>query len=110
LELQGKGMEVQSHTVYHPYLTKADDDTLKMELEKSKAVIERQLGTKVIAVAYPFGLHDERVDAAVRAAGYVLARTLDHSDEVSASDRLNIPGYIVTGDIKRFSAILEGEK
>ncbi len=109
-EMQGAGMEVQSHTVYHPYLTKADGDALKMEMEKSKAEIEKNLGTKVIAVAYPFGLHDDRVDAAARDAGYLLARGLKHGLRVSSGERLDLPGYVVTGDFKRFPEILEGEK
>lgn len=109
-EMQGKGMEVQSHTVYHPYLTKADDATLAMEMEKSKAAIEKNLGTSVIAVAYPFGLHDARVDEAAREAGYLLARSLDHLSDVRSAERMNVPGYIVTGDLKRFPEILAGEK
>lgn len=105
-EMLGKGMEIQSHTVYHPYLTKADDETLKHELEYSKKVLEEHLGEKVFVVAYPFGLHDERVDAAVRDAGYTMARTLAHTLDVHADARLDLPGFIVTGDTKRFPNIL----
>ncbi len=109
-EMQANGMDVQSHTVYHPYLTKADDATLRKEMERSKASIEKNLGTKVIAVAYPFGLHDARVDAAAKAAGYLFARTLNHVTRIGSADHMNVPGYITTGDIRNFPRILSGEK
>lgn len=72
-EMAAAGVEFGSHAVSHPVLTMQDDRTLAYELEESKRAIEEHTGTDVTAVAYPVGgpgAFDERVVAAVRAAGY----------------------------------------
>lgn len=67
------GMELGSHTMSHPDLRLLDDDALAAELSDSKAAIERLTGRPCRTLAYPFGLFDERVQAAVAHAGYELA-------------------------------------
>lgn len=80
-EMRDAGVEIGSHTVTHQSLkTKgkgaADYDSfIKHELEHSKQVLEDKLGIKVATIAYPYGLHNEKVHAAVRAAGYDAAFT-----------------------------------
>ena len=75
-EMRDAGVEIGSHTVSHQSLkTKGKGATdydayLKHELETSKKTIEDKLGIKVATIAYPFGLHNEKVHAAVRDAGY----------------------------------------
>jgi peptidoglycan/xylan/chitin deacetylase (PgdA/CDA1 family) len=80
-ELRDAGMEIGCHTLTHPYLTRkpkppADYDAwLKNEIETSKQIIEEKLGIKVATFAYPYGLHNEKVNAACKAAGYEAAFT-----------------------------------
>ncbi|MDQ3879230.1 MAG: polysaccharide deacetylase family protein, partial [Actinomycetota bacterium] len=52
---------------------KLGDDALEQELCASKHAIEDAIGTECTTFAYPFGLHDARVRAAVERAGYKLA-------------------------------------
>ncbi|MBI3297497.1 MAG: polysaccharide deacetylase family protein [Elusimicrobia bacterium] len=61
-----------SHTMSHPDLRALDDQALAWELTESKRRIEAELGRRAAAFAYPFGAgaYDERVRAAVYAAGY----------------------------------------
>jgi peptidoglycan/xylan/chitin deacetylase (PgdA/CDA1 family) len=72
-EMMRGGIAFGSHTLTHPSLSGLRGERLASELRESKAVIERRLGRKVDAVAYPYGTHRD-VDAAVlgeaRAAGY----------------------------------------
>jgi peptidoglycan/xylan/chitin deacetylase (PgdA/CDA1 family) len=64
------GIAVGAHTVSHPHLRTLGDDDLRRELQESKAEIEDELGRACLDFAYPYGEHDDRVRAAVRAAGY----------------------------------------
>lgn len=71
-ELSRRGMELGSHAMTHRDLRKLEDAELHDELARSKAEIEDITGTPCRVIAYPFGLHDERVEAAARDAGYEL--------------------------------------
>jgi peptidoglycan/xylan/chitin deacetylase (PgdA/CDA1 family) len=65
-----RGVAIGSHGVSHAHLTRLSDDELRRELTESKEAIEAELGRPCPEFAYPYGEHDERVRAAVRAAGY----------------------------------------
>lgn len=109
-EFRDAGMRIESHSVFHPFLDKLDDDGLRKELERSKATLEEHLGIRVTSFAYPFGLHEDRVVAAVKAAGYETARTLRHSADVGPDDLFVLPGFVVTGDSAAFAQIVAGER
>jgi peptidoglycan/xylan/chitin deacetylase (PgdA/CDA1 family) len=81
--LRAAGWEVGSHTRSHPVLTQLDEHELKAELVGSREVCARELGVPCLSLAYPFGVHDERVRAATREAGYEAAVT-DRPGEVNA--------------------------
>jgi peptidoglycan/xylan/chitin deacetylase (PgdA/CDA1 family) len=61
---------IGSHGVMHEHLTRLSDEELRRELSESKQELEDELGRPCPEFAYPYGEHDERVRAAVRAAGY----------------------------------------
>lgn len=65
-------VEFGSHSMTHPDLRRLNDEDLAWELGESKRRIERELGRRAGAFAYPFGAgaFDPRVRAAVIAAGY----------------------------------------
>jgi peptidoglycan/xylan/chitin deacetylase (PgdA/CDA1 family) len=65
-----RGVRVGSHGVSHQHLTHLSDAELSREVEESKVEIEAELGRPCRELAYPYGEHDERVRAAVRAARY----------------------------------------
>jgi peptidoglycan/xylan/chitin deacetylase (PgdA/CDA1 family) len=65
-----RDVDVGSHGVRHAHLTRLSDDELRQELVDSKQQVEDELGRACLDFAYPYGEHDERVRAAVRAAGY----------------------------------------
>ncbi len=88
-EMRDAGVDIGSHTVLHADLkvkphrfgpgqvaeaakvNPMDYDTwLKYELEHSKEVIEEKLGIKCNTIAYPYGLNNEKVREAAKAAGY----------------------------------------
>ncbi|MDZ7778649.1 MAG: polysaccharide deacetylase family protein, partial [Gemmatimonadota bacterium] len=98
--LDGREMlSVGAHTATHPNLTRMDDAELERELVGAREAIEGRLGVKVDTVSYPYGLHDERVRAVVRRAGYRAGFTLDRGWvgrglDPMAIPRLNVPAGI----------------
>ncbi len=74
-DLLSSGMEIGSHTVTHPLLTRIPADRVRSELVESKARLEEHIGRRVDAFCYPAGYYDRRVRDATEAAGYRLART-----------------------------------
>lgn len=74
--LADAGWEIGSHTVTHPRLTTADDDTLVRELVESRTAVEAGMGRPAPAVCYPYGDVDKRVAAAARRAGYTVGAAL----------------------------------
>jgi peptidoglycan/xylan/chitin deacetylase (PgdA/CDA1 family) len=69
-ESASMGVDIGSHTVSHPHLTRLGDADLKRELGVSKERIEDELQRPCRFLAYPYGEHDGRVRTAARAAGY----------------------------------------
>jgi peptidoglycan/xylan/chitin deacetylase (PgdA/CDA1 family) len=70
-------VDFQSHTRFHPILTRCSDDLCFEELAGSKEEIERMLGGTCEHFAYPNGDYGEREIAMVKAGGYRSARTCD---------------------------------
>jgi peptidoglycan/xylan/chitin deacetylase (PgdA/CDA1 family) len=74
-ELAAEGHEIGSHSTSHPILPSCDDARLRDETAGSRRTIEAALGAPVDSFCYPNGDHDDRVVAAVQAAGYQYAVT-----------------------------------
>jgi len=64
------GWEIESHALSHLDLSKLDKPGCMKELELSKALIERRLGTSVRYISFPFGNTDQRVIDCCMQAGY----------------------------------------
>ena len=69
------GAKIGSHGLNHLDLTKLPDRELEKELKESKRLIEEKINAPVESLAYPFGYFNDRVIAAVKAAGYKEAYT-----------------------------------
>lgn len=77
------GMEIGSHTVSHPVLSRLRDAAeLERELVESKAAIESCTGQPVLSLAYPTGgrhSYSEQVVDCIKRAGYRFAFTYEPS-------------------------------
>lgn len=71
------GMGIGSHGVAHRDWRKLDVAALRVELEESKAVLERLCDCPVIKAGIPFGSWNARVLRALRLAGYESAWSSD---------------------------------
>lgn len=87
LEMEANRIEIASHTVSHPDLTKLSADELHHQLQDSKLAMEALLGHPVLDFCYPAGQVNPTVLQAVQAAGYETATTTSAGTQHSASDR-----------------------
>jgi len=71
-------VDFQSHTEFHPILTKCSDEKVEQEIRGSKEELQNELSLKIYALAYPNGNYSEREICTAINAGYECAVTLDH--------------------------------
>lgn len=74
-ELQKQGFEIASHTLNHPRLSTIPLEQARQEFEESRARLDKELGSKSLAFAYPYGngADDGRLQSLASAAGYKTA-------------------------------------
>jgi peptidoglycan/xylan/chitin deacetylase (PgdA/CDA1 family) len=68
--LRDAGMEIGSHSVWHPRLSSLPKAQVRDEVVESKRMLERGLGQPVEFFAYPFTARIKETRAQVHAAGY----------------------------------------
>lgn len=99
-KMQASGLvEVQSHTYWHPNfhkqrarLTDADYKAFVTgQLTRSKEVLERRLGVRVDALAWPFGIYDTYLEEAAQRAGYETAFAFEGGPAHAGCDTFAIP-------------------
>lgn len=73
--LDGRVFRFESHSCTHPFLTVADLESARSEIEESKRRLEDVLRREVTTFSYPHGLFDAVAERMVRAAGYRCAVT-----------------------------------
>jgi peptidoglycan/xylan/chitin deacetylase (PgdA/CDA1 family) len=83
VEMQGMGVDFQSHSWAHLDLVDLDYDACVADLRRSKDLLEEVLGGRVSQLAYPRGLHDAQVRRAAESAGYSHAYSLPERREPS---------------------------
>lgn len=74
-ELSSYGIEIGSHTLSHPDLSKLDDAKAEKEIIESKKNIEKILNKKIISFCYPSGKYSNSTENIVKNAGYIFSVT-----------------------------------
>jgi peptidoglycan/xylan/chitin deacetylase (PgdA/CDA1 family) len=95
LEMAAAGVTIGAHSRSHPDLRACGPGELEGEVRGSKEDLEDVLGTPVTSFAYPTGLINDAVVAAVAAAGFTSAVTTGHGWWRPASEPLLIPRSFV---------------
>ena len=75
--LMKAGWEIDPHSITHPDLTTLGATQLQREVAGSRRRLRREFGIPADFFCYPSGRFDDRVVAAVRAAGYRAATTVE---------------------------------
>ena len=111
-------IEFQSHTFWHPNFRK-DKNTLKpveyetlvrMQFEKSKMVLEKQLEIQVNMLAWPFGIYDDDLIRKAVETGYVAAFTMERRHVKTSDNVMALPRYLMRNEDegKAFGRMLQG--
>ena len=94
-EMADAGVDIQSHTFSHGFLTRRRHATLSdkeyaewldRELVASRKILEKETGHSVSFLAYPYGDYDRRLTANVAKAGYEAALTCEYGRVKRGSD------------------------
>src|SRR5438093_3914893 len=80
-EMQQGGVRFGSHSYAHHDLTILSDAECERDLRASRELLEDLLETRITLLAYPRGLHNERVRRAAARAGFANAFTLPEKGE-----------------------------
>jgi peptidoglycan/xylan/chitin deacetylase (PgdA/CDA1 family) len=104
-ELQAGGMTIAAHSRTHPKLT-LPSVALAGEVAGSRGDLQRELGTVPDIFAYPYGIWDDRVASAVRAAGFQAARALSGGEWNSASNLYALHSVLATDNMQLFERAL----
>lgn len=110
--------EIQSHTYWHPNF-KHDRKKMKpaefeksvdMQLKKSKAKLEKELGITVDMLAWPFGIYDDYLLKKAAEAGYKATFTIERHHAGPADSVMKLPRYLLINadQGKAFAQILAG--
>lgn len=97
------GVDVQAHTYWHPnFKTEkrrlSPEEYRKMlniQLDKSKITLRRKLGVDTLFLAWPFGIHDDELETAARAAGYRAALALGEREATPTDSLFALPRYLI---------------
>ncbi|HEX2061862.1 MAG TPA: polysaccharide deacetylase family protein [Thermoanaerobaculia bacterium] len=103
-EMAAAGVDIQSHALTHPYLTRRkhrsmSDEAyaawLRRELAESKRILEKEAGQKVQFLAYPYGDYDDTVAETAKKVGYTAALTCDFGRVKKGSDPLKMKRFVI---------------
>ena len=103
-EMAEAGVDIESHSYSHPFLTRRRNMSLDekryaawldRELEESKRTLERETGKPVNFIAYPYGDYDHYLVANVARAGYEAALTCDFGRVRHNSDPLRMKRVVI---------------
>ena len=104
-------MDVQNHTINHPYLSKQDRAGIRTQLERCDEAIERHLSRRISRHhAYPAGAHNEQVRKITRELGFRTATTVRPGPVGRHDDLMSLPRYMVCTHrtLEQFQAWLTG--
>lgn len=110
--------DIQSHTYWHPNF-KRDKKKMKpaefeksvdIQLRKSKAKLEKELGISVEMLAWPFGIYDDYLLKKAAEAGYKVTFTIERHHAGATDSVMKLPRYLLINadQGKAFAQILAG--
>lgn len=108
-EMRDSGLvDIQSHTYWHPNFRQekkrlsgnAYEKFVRMQLAKSKEVLEQKLGGRVDMLAWPFGIYDNELINDARQTGYVAAFSIERRHAGRSDDLMALPRYLVTNNVQ----------
>ncbi|OPZ83846.1 MAG: Polysaccharide deacetylase [Firmicutes bacterium ADurb.Bin419] len=78
--------EVAVHSLTHPFLEQLPDSMIVGEIIKDRENLEKQFGTIVRGMAYPYGTMNDNVISVIRNCGIVYGRTIISTNDFRIPD------------------------
>lgn len=107
------GITLGSHSWSHPNLTRLGPEELTQELVQPLAWLRANATATLPCISYPYGMHNEEVRRAARAAGYEAALAISGGwlapipEDPFALPRVNVPpGLTLNGLVLRGAGLL----
>jgi len=97
-QLARDGVDVESHTLTHPFLTALDPASLDRELAGSRQEIEKHTGKPVRFLAYPYGDYNSSVMESAAHDGYDAAVTTSRGPITPETQPLQLQRYLIHND------------
>ena len=111
-------VNIQSHTYWHPNFNvekkrlspPAYEKFVAMQLNESKAKLDRELGIRVNMLAWPFGIYNQELIKGAKAAGYIAAFKMVGGSAIPGDNVMTLPRIVITDrDMgKAFGRLLAG--
>ncbi|MCX7625754.1 MAG: polysaccharide deacetylase family protein [Candidatus Sumerlaeaceae bacterium] len=104
-ELADKDIEIGSHTLTHPKLTRLDNEQALREIAGAREMLREILGQPPSTFSYPYGAFSSRVENLVREAGYIAAVSTIRDNRVRPDQLFHLPRVMVMGNtsLRRFA-------
>lgn len=117
-EMRDSGLvDIQSHTLWHPNFRHEKkrlspdgyEKFVRLQMSKSKQVLEQRLGGRVDMLAWPFGIYDQELMNLASQAGYVAGFTLERRNAGRAENLMDVPRFLMTEQMqgRAFARLLE---
>lgn len=90
LEMQENGFTIETHTYSHRVMTGESISDVKLEIIKSRRILEKLLNKKIKYLAYPGGYNDENIQKAVAEEGIKMAFSVYPNYDKSGDNLLNL--------------------
>lgn len=107
-EMMAAGMTIGCHSHTHPPLPSIGTGArLEAEVAGSKAWLEDHFGIAIDTFAYPYGAYNAAVAAAVKAAGFRTARTVDTGTHATADNLATLPAVLYSQYVNHYRGNVE---
>ena len=97
-ELAAQGVDIESHTLTHPFLTRTDPESVDAELAESRAEIEKHTHKPVRFLSYPYGDYNPAVMESAERSGYDAAVTTWRGPIMPDTPALQLKRYLIHND------------
>ena len=110
LELHSEGVEIGAHTHSHPHLDTLPVESARVEIARSKEILESLLGAPVPSFAYPYGYHGPAVRRLAQTCGFASACAVKNALSFPTDDRFALARLTIRADtsLARLGAWLQG--
>jgi peptidoglycan/xylan/chitin deacetylase (PgdA/CDA1 family) len=93
------GIELGAHSHTHPQLDIIPLSQARKEIERSKNILEQQLGIPVNTFAFPHGYYTRKLRELIEEKGFTSACIVGHSMATTTSDGFALPRIIIASDV-----------